>query len=130
MVAGVLNVAGVALHDGAHLNVEAAQHASVLCVVPAEDSKGEDVFSGEDIRDVVGKAAECLLFVPTDLSRKAQWVERNKLVGVVVDNCSKLITGILEVVLVLLGIEGPIYSGFGGVDVQIGNEQLTTRSLK
>ena len=117
VVAAVLNVAGVALHDGAHLNVEAAQHTSVLCVIPAEDSKGEDVFSGEDIRDVVCKAAECLFFVPADFCREAQGVERDKLVGVVVDNCSKLIIGILEVVLMLLSIEGPIHSGFGGVDV-------------
>ena len=130
MVAGVLHVAWVALHDRAHLDVEAAQDTSVLGVTPAEDPKREDVFNAKDIRDVVCKAAECLFFIPTDLGRKAQWVERNELVGVVVDNCGKLVIGVVKVVDMLLGIEGPIHSGLGRVDVQIGYKQLTTRSFE
>ena len=121
MVAGVFNVARVAFHDRAHLDIETAQDTSVLCVISAEDSKGKYVFSVKDIRDVVGKTTERLFFVPADFSSEAQWIKRNKLVGVVVDDRGKLIIGIFKVVHMLLGIERPIHCGFGRVDLQIGN---------
>ena len=104
VVARVLDVTRVALHDRAHLDVEAARDTPVLGVRAAEDSKREDVVPVEGVRDVVGQAAERLFFVPADLCTEGEWIQWHKLVRVVVDNGLELVDRLLEVVHVLLGV--------------------------